>query len=130
MAATILVVDDEDVVREMAENTLGRLGFDVATASNAEEALEIARSRNLKLVITDVVMPRVSGTQLAERLQELLPEVPVLFVSGHEAGFEFSKNLPSKAYFLPKPFSARQLEATVELILFGEFRQAKTRPDA
>jgi two-component system, cell cycle sensor histidine kinase and response regulator CckA len=83
--ARIMVVDDEDGVREVARRILSRGGYDVIAARGGEEALSLITDdgREIDLLLTDVIMPRMSGKELAERLVELRNDVKVLYMSGY-----------------------------------------------
>ncbi|HEY4016517.1 MAG TPA: ATP-binding protein [Polyangiaceae bacterium] len=82
---TILLVDDDAQVRALMQNVLVRAGYDVVEAAGPEEALAALQSgrRDVRLLVTDVIMPKMSGRELAERIQALLPRARVLYVSGY-----------------------------------------------
>ena len=107
---TILLVEDEAMVRSVAERALSRQGYRVLTATNGEEALEqIAGGEQIDLLISDVVMPTMDGPTLVRHARERMPDVPVLFMSGYaEEQLRRSIDIASVA-FLPKPFSIQQL---------------------
>ena len=81
---TILLVDDESAIRSVARIPLEQAGYVVIEASGGDEALAAVLACNITvaLLVTDVVMPRMSGNELARRLQEILPKVRVLYLSG------------------------------------------------
>jgi two-component system cell cycle sensor histidine kinase/response regulator CckA len=118
---TILVVDDEGALREVTRRILTRSGYQVITAADGLEALELAKMHAgpIHLVLTDVVMPSMSGSELAGRLRELRPDVRVLFMSGYAqpvlAGTERLEELG--AGLVEKPFSAAGLAAKVREVL-------------
>ena len=116
---TLLVVDDEPMVLRLIEATLRRSGYRVLTASGHRGALRIAAdaSEPIDLLVSDVVMPEVNGPELASRMRELRPGLPVLFVSGfHDAALLPAEGVPGTA-LLHKPFSPRQLtEITARLL--------------
>jgi CheY-like chemotaxis protein len=87
-AETVLVVDDQQAVRLAVRDTLERVGYHVLVASNAGEALLLCErhDRPIHLLLSDVVMPHVSGPELAKRLAPLRPEMKVLLMSGHTDG--------------------------------------------
>ncbi len=111
---TILVVDDEDLVRTSVRLFLERSGFKVSEAPDAAEALKIASTLadQLVLLVTDVVMPGMAGTELAGALHSSMPELPVIFMSGYAAG-ENGRDHFKGAKFLQKPFSRAELLAAV-----------------
>jgi len=122
---TILLVEDEDLVRNFAREVLSGLGYHVLAAADGFEALRIqARERrSIQLLITDVVMPHLSGPQLAKRLQPLLPDLAVLFVSGYAADAVVTQGiLHSDAAFLQKPFSPDALAQKARQVLDGRRR--------
>lgn len=119
--ATILLVEDEDTVRKVIERLLRKLGYRVLAASDAEEAIEIFRERDdeLDLVLTDVVMPGLTGVEMAEVLKEERPDMKFLFTSGYTSKeLGGSPEAPPKP-FLPKPFSMDELSQRVEEALEG-----------
>jgi signal transduction histidine kinase/integral membrane sensor domain MASE1/ActR/RegA family two-component response regulator len=104
----ILVAEDEEQVRRVAARALTEAGYQVLEASNGREALEHAARTpaRIRLVLTDVVMPEMSGRELAERLAILLPGTPVLFTSGYTDGEILRRGLLApQSDFLGKPFS-------------------------
>jgi PAS domain S-box-containing protein len=108
----ILLVEDEEELRRLAVRELDRRGYAVVVASAGDEALEVARSLDgrIDLLVTDVVMPGMSGIELAEKVGELWPSMPVLFVSGHLDEGSVGRNpMAADADLLPKPFTPDQL---------------------
>ena len=111
---TILLVEDEAMVRAVAERALERQGYKVLTATNGEEALELletmdGESERIDLLISDVVMPTMDGPTLVRHARERFPELPILFMSGYaEEQLRRSIDIDHVA-FLPKPFSVQQL---------------------
>jgi two-component system, cell cycle sensor histidine kinase and response regulator CckA len=104
---TVLVVEDDDSVRECAVELLSSIGYEVLTAANAEEALAVAARHRGKiaLMISDVVMPRMNGAKLAAASANLQPNMKVLFVSGHSEALVRRKGVEVPAQFLQKPYS-------------------------
>jgi two-component system, cell cycle sensor histidine kinase and response regulator CckA len=108
----ILLVEDEEELRRLAVRELDRRGYAVVVASNGGEALEVARSLDgrIDLLVTDVVMPGMSGIELAAQANELWPLLPVLFVSGHlDEGSVGRHRMNDDADLLAKPFTPDQL---------------------
>ena len=107
---TVLLVEDEDMVRAVAERALARQGYSVLTAENGEAALDlIAATGRPDLLISDVVMPGMDGPTMVRHVRERYPDLPILFMSGYaEEQLRKSIDLDNVA-FLPKPFSVQQL---------------------
>jgi two-component system cell cycle sensor histidine kinase/response regulator CckA len=107
---TILLVEDEAMVRAVAERALTRQGYTVVTAGNGEEALErLEGGQTFDLLISDVVMPTMDGPTLVRHARAKYPELPILFMSGYaEEQLRKSIDIQNVA-FLPKPFSVQQL---------------------
>jgi two-component system cell cycle sensor histidine kinase/response regulator CckA len=117
-SGTVLVVEDEDMVRAVAERALTRQGYSVVTAEDGEDALRIiAERRDFDLVLSDVVMPGMDGPAMAAELREIMPDVPILFMSGYaEEQLRQSIDI-ERVHFLPKPFSVQQLADAVRDIM-------------
>ncbi|MDI1297421.1 MAG: response regulator [bacterium] len=107
---TVLLVEDEDMVRAVAERALARQGYTVLTASDGEQGLEIlAGDQPIDLLISDVVMPNMDGPSMVARARRTHPDLPVLFMSGY-AEEQLRKSIDiANVAFLPKPFSVNQL---------------------
>jgi PAS domain S-box-containing protein len=117
---TILVVEDEPVVRRLAVQALRVQGYRVIEASDGVEALDIAQSLGLgiDLVVSDVIMPRVSGPELVKRLTAVAPGARRLLVSGHAESTVLPATLSDlAAAFLPKPFTPERLARKVREVL-------------
>jgi CheY-like chemotaxis protein len=113
--ARVLLVEDDDSVRTTATRVLQGAGFDVRAAANGADALEIfARDGGVRVLVTDVIMPRVSGRALAVQLRERAPELAVLFLSGYLEDPEFERSMPEGARFLQKPVSPKELARVVQ----------------
>ena len=133
---TILVVDDEDVVRELVARTLRDAGYRVVEASHGGGAIGLLerRSNAVDLVICDLVMPVLGGREVAEWLREHSPAVPVLFVSGYPRAYLEAHHLYDPAVpMLRKPFlPSRLLEAVEEQVTLhppAERRRAQRNAD-
>ncbi|QJR35821.1 ATP-binding protein [Gemmatimonas groenlandica] len=117
---TILLVEDDSGVRALALRALQGLGYDVLTANDGLEALEVATStdKRIALLVTDVVMPNLSGPALVERLRTRLPHVAVLYVSGYTDDAVLRHGLlQAEVDFLQKPFTASALARKVRTVL-------------
>jgi DNA-binding NtrC family response regulator len=106
-AETIMVVDDEPATLKISRILLESWGYTVLEARNASEALHLFEQdhSNIRLVLTDVVMPGMSGPELGELLQEAKPGLKVLYMSGYPNDELMRKHLA----FLPKPFNPASL---------------------
>jgi len=109
-SGTVLLVEDEDMVRAVAERALSRQGYTVITATNGEEALEVlGQGRAIDLLVSDVVMPTMDGPTMVREARRTFPDLPVLFMSGY-AEEQLRKSIDlDRVAFLPKPFSVQQL---------------------
>jgi CheY-like chemotaxis protein len=117
---TLLLVEDEDSVRAWTKHVLESCGYRVLEASHGMQALAIAaaQTRPIDLLVTDVVMPRMSGRQVAEALVEKHPHIKVLFVSGYTDDAVMRRGImDAAAAFLQKPFSAAALAHKVRTLL-------------
>lgn len=117
---TILVVEDEPMVRSIAVQMLKRLGYSTLEAENGREAIEVAESYKgiIELMLTDVVMPEMNGREAAEALHLLRPQTRVLFTSGYTDEIIGAHGILARGVeFLPKPYSFRQLADHVRRIL-------------
>jgi nitrogen-specific signal transduction histidine kinase len=117
---TVLLVEDEDPVRELVARVLEDVGYEVLSAARPSEAQRIVASSPIDLLLTDVVMPEMSGYDLATRVRLAQPAARVLFMSGyaHKALGEASE-LP-QGELLRKPFSPEHLTRAVRAVLDGE----------
>jgi two-component system cell cycle sensor histidine kinase/response regulator CckA len=115
---TILLVEDEPMVRTVAERALTRHGYKVLTATNGEEALElIDQGDDIALLISDVVMPVMDGPTMVREARKSRPELPILFMSGY-AEEQLRKSIDiANVAFLPKPFSVNELAEAVRKVL-------------
>ncbi|MGH2944645.1 MAG: ATP-binding protein, partial [Solirubrobacteraceae bacterium] len=105
---TVLLCEDEDPVRRLMERILTRSGYTVLSAATPHEALEFARAQpdDIDVLVSDVIMPGLSGPELAKRLREQLPSLRTLFVSGYTAETARGRgNLPAGSALLEKPFN-------------------------
>jgi two-component system, cell cycle sensor histidine kinase and response regulator CckA len=113
---TILIVEDEPMILRISVTMLRKLGYTVLSASNAEEAVQIAQARDapIDLLLTDVVMPATNGRELADRLRRSRPGLRCLFMSGYTTDVIATNGaLERGAGFLPKPYTLRQLASAV-----------------
>ncbi|MDQ3000329.1 MAG: response regulator [Fibrobacterota bacterium] len=119
---TILLVEDEDMLRGLIRELLEIKGYAVLEASQGVEALDLLKEKGepVDLVLTDVVMPHMSGSELVERLRKEQPTLRVIFMSGYtganNAAIHKSLEMPGVA-FLQKPFRLNALISQVEDLL-------------
>jgi DNA-binding NtrC family response regulator len=108
-AETVLLVEDDAGVRALAELVLSRYGYTVLTAGDGSEALSVAAGHEdrIDVLVTDVVMPRMKGPELAEEVVRLRPGIRVLYMSGYTDAMELPANAVGDV--VPKPFSEETL---------------------
>jgi two-component system, cell cycle sensor histidine kinase and response regulator CckA len=117
---TILLVEDEQAVRCTAADFLRMRGYDVIEACDGQQALIAAQKRDGKidLLITDVVMPNLSGGELGKELRNLRPDIKILFVSGYAGQTVLDHNVVNlETNFLQKPYSLKQLAKRIRALL-------------
>jgi two-component system cell cycle sensor histidine kinase/response regulator CckA len=117
---TVLLVEDEDNVRRAMHMHFEKEGYQLLEASDGEEAEVIAQRYDepIHILVTDVVMPGMTGPQLADRLAALRPDIKVLFISGYpHDSLDDDGGLDRQRSFLPKPFSASELLGRVRTLL-------------
>ncbi len=120
-SGSVLVIDDEEQVLRTLRRLLERLGFDVVTASSGRQGLEVLASweaGKLRLVILDIVMPRMDGAETLRRLRALDREIPVLLTSGFAMKEVVDRvDMDEVAGFVPKPFQRRRLLSELRKVL-------------
>ena len=121
------MVEDNPQVREFAEGLLADLGCKVLSADSAQRALELLKAENVDLILSDVVMPGMSGVELARRVREDHPTVPVLLATGYsdeilKRGSEFA--------VLSKPFGAADLSKALSSLLAAHDKKLSRQPSA
>ena len=117
---TILIVEDDDALRTVACRSLVQCGYEVLEASDGQEALRLCAQHDgrIHLVVSDMVMPEMSGSELAELIAESFPEVRVLLMSGYTRDEAARRGIASERYsFLEKPFTPTKLAARVRELL-------------
>jgi len=125
----ILLVEDEDMVRAVAERALTRQGYTVVTASEGEEALGLLAEQadseqQFDMIVSDVVMPNMDGPTMAKHVRKNYPDLPILFMSGY-AEEQLRKSIDlDKVNFLPKPFSVAQIAEAVGETLAEHAKQS------
>jgi CheY-like chemotaxis protein len=118
---SILLVEDEDTVRELVQKVLEARGYAVIEARNGREGLKLCQAHpgRIDLLLTDVVMPELGGRELAEAALELRPGLKVVFMSGHTQDVILKEGVQQGAAFLHKPFTPMQLAEKVRQTLDG-----------
>ena len=117
---SVLVVDDEEAIREVATKILEMGGYKVITANDGTEALGefVQHQQEIRLVITDILMPYMDGIALIRSLRQIEPSVTIIAASGQEADAEFLTTAGIKVEkFLPKPFTAETLLSAIYSVL-------------
>lgn len=117
-AETVLVVEDEEIVRKLVCDLLTRQGYQVLCAGRGSEALRMSAEHfgPIHLIVTDVVMPEINGFELGRRFADLRPEARILYVSGYSDA-EFSMQLEGEIEILQKPFTPQELARRVRGML-------------
>lgn len=116
---TILVVDDEMLVRRYASHVLRGKEYRILEAGDGEEALSVSEGHEgpIHLLLTDLMMPHMNGKELANRLCSLRPEIKVLYMSGYAGDLLLEHKVCTTEMFLPKPFAPEHLVERVRTVL-------------
>jgi two-component system cell cycle sensor histidine kinase/response regulator CckA len=116
----ILVVDDEESVRRFVDRVLHEAGYDTVLASDGPEAIEAATRGSFDLLLTDVLMPQMTGDELARRLRLSDPSLKILYLTGYsDRLFKDKVTLWEDEAFLDKPCTVKSLMEAVSLLLSG-----------
>ena len=117
-AVRILVVDDEESIRDLCARVLGRAGYSVSTAPNGEDAVALLTREAFALVISDIRMPGISGLEVLERAKATYPEIRVVLITGFGTPQMLTRAQQSGAdRILTKPFNPMELLAAVREII-------------
>ena len=121
VSATILLVEDEQQVHHLTRTILASQGFRVLEAATPNEALSLVRSlsEQVHLLLSDIVMPQMSGLELSLELKALRPNVKILLMSGYTDNAVLSQGLTADTPFIQKPFTSAALRSKVEEVLRG-----------
>jgi len=117
---TLMLVEDEDGVRTFSARALRNKGYNVLEANSGDTALDMFKdgAKDVDLLITDVVMPRVDGPTLVKEIRGSHPDLKVIFISGYtEDAFRKRVGEEPEIHFLQKPFSLKQLAGKVKEVL-------------
>lgn len=114
---TILVIDDHDSTLDLMKEALTRLGYTPILAEGGEEGLELCRSNDVHLVLTDYLMPEMSGLEVAEKVKALPHPLPVILTSASYQNLNADLHQKGVDYFLNKPFRLEDLESIIDAAL-------------
>ena len=117
---TVLLVDDEEMIVDVGKRMLDKLGYETLTAMNGAEAIEIYKSRRkeIKLVILDMVMPKISGGETFDRLKKIYPDIKVILCSGYSIDGQATEILKRGCKtFIQKPFNLKTLSQNIRAVL-------------
>ena len=117
---TVLVVDDDAMVHSFEAELLSSQGYNVLQAESAAEALRLADTATIHLLLTDFIMPDVDGMELARKFRTVHPETPVLMVSGSLPSTDNRIENLARFEFLPKPFGFHELLQKVQTMIQAE----------
>lgn len=122
---TLLVVDDEAPIRELARRIMEADGYTVTEASNGLEAIALlSQGAPLDLLLADLDMPELNGDEMVRRIRLARPDLKVLYVTGHIDRLMDARPLWEGEAFLEKPFSPAGLREAASLLLYGTLRKA------
>ena len=120
---TILVVDDDEDIRRTLAAILTRMQFRVLTAADGEEALKLcAKAEDIGFLLTDLIMPHMTGRMLADTVKELYPEMRVILMSGHITDGRMIRPEPGLRY-LQKPVTGKMLAAAIAALMEDDFQE-------
>lgn len=120
---TILLVEDDPILRNIMSAVVRKLGYEVISADSAEEALHLAAQSNTRIdiLLTDVVMPEMNGKELKDRFDVIRPGVPTLFMSGYTADVIAKRGIPEEGInLIRKPFTLDELAEKLQGLGFGK----------
>jgi two-component system, cell cycle sensor histidine kinase and response regulator CckA len=118
----VLVVDDEPTIRRFARRVLTEHGYQVLEAEDGVTALEVihASGAQIDVVVSDIVMPKLNGVQLLRQLSIILPELPVILMSGYAGPELAERGIQAPCSMLAKPFRPEELVAEVRRCIRGQ----------
>jgi two-component system cell cycle sensor histidine kinase/response regulator CckA len=121
--ATILVADDDPAVRELSEKVLNMIGVTVITAVDGNDAVQkfLENKDTIDLVVLDMIMSKMNGKEVYEKVKEIRPEMKAVFISGYAADFMNNRGMiDEKLEFVEKPFNPRMLLKKIREVLDSE----------
>jgi len=124
----VMVVEDENDVREILVDVLTDAGFEIVEAATADVAVALLQQDDIRLIVTDIDMPGLlDGIALAKAARQWCPTIPVVFISGRPARLEEAKSTVDPAEFFSKPFRLAKLVADVERLTVTQGIQSRSR---
>jgi DNA-binding NtrC family response regulator len=116
---TILLADDEDMVREIGTQMLKRLGFDVIGAENGRKAIDLYQENldSVNVVILDLVMPDLGGAEAVDEIKKINPDAKIMLSSGYGRDGSTNDIMKSCSGFIQKPFSMQQLSEAIQAVI-------------
>ncbi len=129
--AKILVVDDDEVIRNLLIDTLTSMGYQTWGVANGEEALAVLNQKKVDIVITDIKMPKVDGVRLLKKIKETQPDLPVLIITAYSFAYNQDQALKSGADgFLAKPFRIGKMEELIKTALTHKKSNTSIPPES
>ena len=128
---TVLLVEDEEALRAVGKTMLEQYGYTVLLAADGAEALELTQNHPhpIQLLMTDILMPKMGGIELAERLSTLCPELKILYTSGYSDSGSSLRRIAGAGY-LQKPYTMKDLACTLRGLLDPVHRPESAQPVA
>jgi len=126
VAVTVLIIDDEEMIRTLTQKILSRAGFDVLTAESGQKGIQLYSERRgqVDMILLDLTMDDISGVEVLRKIREISGDLPCIISSGQPPGtHEIPDELQWNVYFLQKPYRANQLSDLVGQILSGVQKQ-------
>ena len=115
---TLMVVDDDEFVRKAVSNSLRKRGYNVVEANCGKQALSLAATIKLRLVLSDIMMPGISGIELAQQIRTTWPSIKIILMSAYTDDWEVSKKaVLSPFHFIQKPFLFSELLDYIRSVL-------------
>ncbi len=125
MSKTILIVEDDPLLREVYQTIVKKAGFSVLLAGHGLQAIDLFQNNveEIDVVLADINMPLMKGTELTDHLRNLKPEIKIIYMSGFVHGVEVAGELlQAREVVLQKPFAAQLLLGTIREVLDGNLK--------